>query len=188
LKKRTKKRLFTPYTVIASAIRQSQKVFWFFFSKKNHFLLLLASCSAPPPPPPPTVVNLTISAAPDVNPGPNGHGAPVTLRLYQLASASGFGNAEFFALYNADAATLGSDIIKRDDVILAPSQTVHKTLTPRDDVKSLGAFAGYRNFQAAAWRASTDIPPHQTTNVTITAGAAGIALKAVTLPPAKPGS
>jgi type VI secretion system protein VasD len=135
------------------------------------------------------VVNLTISASADVNPGPDGHGAPVTLRLYQLASASGFGNAEFFALYHADAATLGSDIAKRDDIILAPSQTVKKMLTPRDDVKSLGVFAGYRDFQAASWRASTDIPPHQTTNVTITAGAAGIVLKAATLPPpAKPGS
>ena len=151
---------------------------------------VLASCAAPPPPPPPpTVINVTITASPDVNPGPDGRGAPVTLRLYQLASASGFGNAEFFPLFNADAATLGNDIVKRDDVILAPSQTVKKTLMPRDDVKSLGVFAGYRNFQQATWRASADIPPHQTTNVTITAGAAGIVLKATTLPPpAKPAS
>ncbi len=189
MKKRTKKLLSLGYTVVANTIRQCPKVFWFFSSKESCLLLLLVSCAAPPPPPPPTIVSLTISASPDVNPGPDGHGAPVTLRLYQLGSASGFGNAEFFALYNADAATLGSDLAKRDDVILAPMQTVKKTLTPRDDVKSLGVFAGYRNFQAAAWRASTDIPPHQTTNVTITAGAAGIVLKAVTLPPPpKPGS
>jgi type VI secretion system protein VasD len=177
------------YALDARAIRQSQKVFWFFFSKKNCLLLFVAACSSPPPPPPPTVVNLSISASADVNPGPDGRGAPVTLRLYQLASASGFGNAEFFALYNADAATLGADIVKRDDVVLAPSQTVTKTLTPRDDVKALGVFAGYRAFQQAAWRASADIPPHMTTNVTITAGATGIVLKAVTLPPPpKPGS
>jgi type VI secretion system protein VasD len=150
----------------------------------------MASCAPPPPPPPPpTVVNITLRAAADVNPGLDGHGAPVTVRLYQLSSASGFGNAEFFPLYNADAATLGTDIIKRDDVILAPLQTVMKTIAPRDDVKSFGVFAGYRDFQHEAWRGSVDIPPHQTTNVSIAAGAAGIVVKAVTLPPpAKPGA
>jgi type VI secretion system protein VasD len=150
----------------------------------------LAGCAAPPPPPPPpTVVNLTLSATPRVNPGPDGRGAPVTVRLYQLASSSGFGNAEFFPLLNTDAATLGNDLVKRDDVILAPSQTVTKTLTPRDDVKSIGLFAAYRDFQQASWRAVTDIPPHQTTMITVTADAGGIVLKAAPAPaPAKPGS
>jgi type VI secretion system protein VasD len=150
-------------------------------------VICLAACAAPPPPP--TIVHLTIAATAQVNPGPDGRGAPVTLRIYQLASSSGFSNAEFFPLLNADAATLGADIVKRDDVILAPSQTVTKTLTPRDDVKSLGVFAAYRAFQQAAWRAFTDIPPHQTTNITITADASGIVLKAAPAPPpAKPGS
>ncbi len=149
----------------------------------------LSTCAAPPPPPPPTIVNVTLNAAADVNPGPDGRGAPLTVRLYQLSSASGFGNAEFFPLFNADAATLGTDIVKRDDVILAPRQTATKNLTPRDDVKSLGVFAGYRDFQHANWRGSVDIPPHQTTNVTITAGAAGLVVKAATLPPPpKPGA
>lgn len=152
--------------------------------------LVLASCGgAPPPPPPPTVVHLTLSASADVNPGPDGKGAPVTLRVYQLASASGFGNAEFFPLYNADAATLGADLIKRDDVILGPGATVTKTLSPRDDVKSIGIFGGYRDFQHTAWRASTDIAAHQTTDVTVTASATGLTLKAKTQPPPpKPGS
>jgi type VI secretion system protein VasD len=188
LEKRTKKLLSLEHFLIVRATRQRPKVFWCFFSKKNCFLLFLASCASAPPPPPPTVIHLTISAGPLVNPGPDGRGAPVTLRLYQLSSASGFGNAEFFALYTADAATLGSDIARRDDVILAPSQTVTKTLSPRADVTSLGVFAGYRDFQRAAWRAVADIAPHQTTNVTITAGAAGIVLQAAALPPpAQPG-
>jgi len=151
--------------------------------------LAMASCAAPPPPPPPTIVNITLNASADVNPGPDGRGAPLTVRLYQLSSASGFGNAEFFPLYNADAATLGTDIVKRDDVILAPRQTATKSLTPRDEVKSLGVFAGYREFQHADWRGSVDIPPHLTTNVTVTAGASGVIVKSITLPPPpKPGS
>ena len=148
----------------------------------------LAGCAGPPPPPPPTVVNITMAAAADANPTTEGQGAPVAMRVYQLASQAGFTGAEFFPLYNADAATLGTDLVKRDDFILAPGQTKTTILTPRDDVKSVGLFAGYRDFQHSAWRAAADIPPHQTTNLTVTAGHDGIAIKAVTLPPAKSGS
>ncbi len=144
----------------------------------------LASCAAPPPkPPPPTVVNISLQAAATSNAGTNGQGAPVTLRIYQLGSAAGFGNAEFFPLYNADAATLGTDLLKRDDIILAPKQMVTKTLTLKDDAKSIGVFAGLRAFQTATWRASADIPPHQTTNLTITVDATGVKMEAKTLPP-----
>ncbi len=144
----------------------------------------LASCAPPPPPPPPpTVVNISMTAAANSNAGVDGQGAPVTLRVYQLGSAAGFGNAEFFPLYNTDAATLGTDLIKRDDTILAPKQTVAKTLTLKDDVKSIGIFAGLRAFQTATWRASADIPPHQTTDLTITVDPTGVKMQAKTQPP-----
>jgi type VI secretion system protein VasD len=148
--------------------------------------LLLAGCAGPPPPPPPTVVNISMTAAANANPDTDGKGAPVSLRVYQLGSQAGFVGAEFFPLYNTDAATLGTDLVKRDDFILAPGATKTTTLTPRDDVKSIGVFAAYRDFQHATWRAAADIPPHQVTNITVTAGHDGITLKAVTLPPAKP--
>ncbi len=151
-------------------------------------LAALAGCAAPPPPPPPTLVNVTMTAAADANPTPTGQGAPVDLRIYQLGSQAGFSNAEFFPLYHQDATTLGADLVKRDDFILAPGQSKTVSLTPRDDVKAIGVFAGYRDFQHAAWRAAADIPAHQTTNLTITAGHDGIALKTATLPPQKPGA
>lgn len=151
-------------------------------------LAALAGCAAPPPPPPPTVVNITMKADSNANPGPNGQGAPVALRIYQLGSEAGFKGAEFFPLYNKDQATLGSDLVKRDDFILAPGQTQTTTVTPRDDVKAVGVFAGYRDFQHATWRATAAIPPHRTTTLTITAGHDGITLQAVTLPPQKAGT
>ena len=55
-------------------------------------LLVLAGC-APPPPPPPTVVNVRASAAADANATPDGKGAPVAIRVYQLASKAGFEGA-----------------------------------------------------------------------------------------------
>ena len=149
------------------------------------FVIALTSCAAPPPPPPPTVVKISLAAASDANPGPDGQGAPVTLRVYQLASSAGFGNAEFFPLYNADAATLGADLLKRDDVVLAPGQTRDLTLMPRDDVKFLGVFAGLRDYQGAQWRGAVDVAPHQTTLVTVTASRNGVSLVAKPLPAPK---
>jgi len=151
-------------------------------------LAALSACGGAPPPPPPTLVNLTLKAGADANPGPDGTGAPVVLRVYQLGSQAGFTNAEFYPLYNSDSATLGQDLVKRDDYPLAPGQTKTVALTPNDPVKAIGVFAGLRDFAHATWRAAADIPAHQTTNVTVTVTRAGLSLKAQTLPPPKPPS
>ncbi len=103
--------------------------------------------------------------------------------MYQLASATGFGNAEFFALYKADATTLGADIVHRDDLALNPGDTKTLTLSPTDQVKSIGFFAGLRDFSQATWRATADVPPHLTTNITVIIGKAGLDVSAKTLPP-----
>ena len=151
-------------------------------------IAVVAGCASPPPPVPPTVVKISLSAAADVNPGPDGQGAPVTIRVYQLASASAFGNAEFFPLYNADAATLGADMVKRHDLVLAPGQARTLTLTPRDDAKAIGVFAGLRDVTSAQWRAAADIAPHVTTDVTVTASRTGVVLAARPEPQQKAGS
>lgn len=150
----------------------------------------LAACGGPPPPPPlpPTVVELTLTATADVNSTESGQGAPVVVRIYQLGSATAFGNAEFFQLFNKDSEFLKSDLVKRDDFILAPGQTKTATLMPSDSVKAIGVFAAYRDFQRATWRGTADIPPHQTTRVTVTAGASGITMKSEQVPPPKTGS
>lgn len=158
--------------------------FWYLAAS---FLLALSGCaSPPPPPPPPTIVSLQIAAGRDINPSPGGTAAPVVLRIYQLSSAAGFGNAEFFPLYNADATTLGADIVKREDFQLTPGGSKSVSLSPGDTVKSIGFFAGLRDFQNATWRASADIPPHQTTTIKVTLDHAGVAVMAKTLPPPAP--
>lgn len=147
------------------------------------FTASLAGCGAPPPPPPPTVITLTLAASPDVNQTVAGQGAPVALRVYQLASTSAFTGAEFFQLYSQDQATLGPDLIKRDDIIVAPGATASITLTPLDTVKAIGVFAAYRDYGAVVWRVSMPVAPHKTTTATVTAGHVGLALPP---PPAGP--
>jgi type VI secretion system protein VasD len=137
-------------------------------------LLGAAGCSSPPPPPPPTVVNVQANAALDTN------------RIYQLGSKSGFAGAEFFPLYKADTATLGPDLIKKDEFLLIPGGSKSLTLAPTDAVHAVGVFAAFRDFQNMSWRASADIPAHQTTTLTVTMDRTGVKLDVKSVKPASP--
>ncbi|HSU05904.1 MAG TPA: type VI secretion system lipoprotein TssJ [Acetobacteraceae bacterium] len=142
-------------------------------------LLLLtgfAGCSAPPPPP--TEVDLSLSASADVNPTASGEAAPIVVRVYQLASTSGFEGAEFFQLFNQDQAVLKTDLVKKDEFVLAPGQKKTTTLMPTDQVTALGILAAYRDFQHEKWRATVPVPAHKTTVVTATIGHDGVVAKA----------
>ncbi len=138
---------------------------------------LVGACAAPPPPPPPpTIVQAKLVAAKDVNPTQGGAAAPVVVRVYQLASAAGFEKAEFFRLLNADTATLGPDLIKKDEYLMAPGTTKEESMTLPDRVKAIGVIAAYREFQSKTWRITIPAVPNKTTPVTITAGASGLAV------------
>jgi type VI secretion system protein VasD len=141
-------------------------------------ILSAAGCSSPPPPPPPTVVNLTLTSGPDANPTASGQGAPVVMRVYQLSSPAGFEKAEFFRLLNQDSATLGSDIVKKDEFLLPPGGTKTLNLSPAPTVKSIGVFAAYREFRDVTWRGTADVPPNKTTEVTVKADAKGVTVAA----------
>ncbi len=147
----------------------------------------LAAC-APPPPPPPTVVNVSLTASKDVNPTPGGQGTPLQITVYQLGSDAAFGSAEFFQLFSQDAATLKTDLVKKDQYILAPGQTKTATINPLDTVTAIGIFAAYQNYQAATWRAVVSVAPHKTTTITVQAGAKGIVVTTDPASALKPGS
>ncbi len=155
-------------------------------------LLALVGCSKPPPPPPPpappppTTVSMTITAAGDANATPQGQGAPVAVRIYQLASRSAFDGAEFYRLYNSDAATLGPDLIKKDELLLIPGTSKSLSLDPADPVHVIGVFAAYSDFQNVTWRAAADVPAHQATTIIVTANRSGISLAATSVKPAGP--
>jgi type VI secretion system protein VasD len=148
-------------------------------------LLLASGCSSPPPPPPPpTVVNVQASATATANATPQGQGAPVIIRIYQLASKSSFEGAQFFPIFNQDSATLGPDLVKKDEFLLAPGASKSITLAPPDNVHAIGVFAAYRDFQNVTWRADADIATHQTTTITLTADRGGIKVQAASTKPA----
>ena len=141
-------------------------------------LMVLAGCGGPPPPPPPTVVNATLTASADAN-----GGAPVAVRVYQLVSPAGFVGAEFFPLFDKDAATLKADLVKRDDLLLAPNQTQTLAITPPDRAHAIGVFAAFRDYEHAAWHSVVDIPANQTSTLSVSVTKAGVMAK---IEPAKP--
>ena len=145
-------------------------------------MALLSGCAAPPPPPP-TVINLTLNATADTNPTTDNAGAPIATRAYQLTSAANFNGAEFFQIFNADAATLKTDIVKREDFLLAPSASKTEKIMPDSTVKSIGIFAAYRSFQAVTWRGSADVVANKINNITVTFGHDGVAIVSETVTP-----
>ncbi len=150
-------------------------------------VLALANCAPPPPPPtPPTIAYVQINTTSDVNGMPGAPGAPIALRVYQLASSDAFTGAEFYPLYNSDKVTLGADLLKKDEMVLKPSDTKLMNLTPSDQVKTIAVFGAYAAFGTVIWRVSADMPAHQTTTFTITASSAGLKLVATPGKPAVP--
>ncbi len=100
----------------------------------------------------PVRLDASIEAAKNLNPDPGGRASPVVVRVYQLRSAGNFENADFFSLYDQEAATLGPDLVSRDELELTPggSQTIAKDLDPA--TRYIGVLAAFRDLESARWR------------------------------------
>ena len=143
-------------------------------------LALLAGCASPPPPVAPTIVNATIDASADTN-----GGAPVAVRVYQLVSSAAFNGAQFFPLFDKDAATLKDDLVKRDNLLLPPGQSRTIVLQPEDRAHVVGVFVALRDYEHATWHAVADIPAHKTSTLTVAVTKAGVSLMIEPVPLAK---
>jgi type VI secretion system protein VasD len=138
-------------------------------------MMTLAGCGSPPPPPPaPTVADIRLTVSNDANATQSGEGAPIIVRVYQLASTTGFEQAEFFRLLDADARTLGSDLVKKEEYLLAPGTKKSIAATVPESVTAIGVFAAYREFLTKPWRVTVPVPPHKTTPVAVEITAAGL--------------
>ncbi len=128
----------------------------------------LSACGGAPPPPPPTVAAVTVTAAADANPDAGGNGAPVAVRVYQLASTAAFEQADFFQLYNNDQAVLGADLLGRDEVTITPGGTQQLVKDLKPGVTAIGVVAAFRDIQHANWRATAVPPANKTTAIAVT--------------------
>lgn len=146
----------------------------------------LVSCGGdpPPPPPPPTLLNLTITAAPDVNPDPNGRASPIALRIYTLRAPGGLRSAEFRLLWDSEADVLGNDLVRRSALMLRPGEVRVVTAELPQDVNYIGLAAAYRDIGAAEWTGL--VPVERNTTMQVYALLQSLRLW-VTLAPPAPG-
>ncbi len=132
---------------------------------------LLVACAAPPPPPPKvTSVAGSIEAAAQLNPSANRRPSPMLLRIYELKSAAAFNSADFMALYQADQATLGAEMIGREELMLSPGDARPYSKTLDAETRFIGVVGAYRDLERATWRALVPVQPGVKQNLTIRAG------------------
>jgi len=140
-------------------------------------VLVLGGCAEKKPSP--TVISLAVSAALDINPNAQGRASPVVLRIYQLASPAAFAEADFFQLFEQDAAILGKDMIARDEIIVTPGAAQKLSFEAAPDVRHVGVVAAYRETETSVWRATADIVPEKINSYAVQINALAVSLTKV---------
>ena len=134
-------------------------------------VLSVVGCRKPPPvvapaPAPITIVaapeaktktSMTLTATADINPNDARRPSPIVVRVYQLRTDAAFTSASFRALYDDEKATLGAELITRDEYELGPNERREVEVTLATDTRFVGAIAAFWNTDAE-WRALTAVP------------------------------
>ena len=94
----------------------------------------------------------------DLNPDPGGRPSPVVVRVYQLRSPGAFDSADFFALYDNEIATLGQNLITREEFELQPGESREYNTELDLATKYLGVIAAFRDLENARWRSLLKLP------------------------------
>ena len=132
--------------------------------------LMLAGCN-----PGPGALNVSAQAAPGMNPGPDGSDRPLTLSILQLKGSAAFDGADFYALQNA-AGALGADLLKADQIVLAPGATASKVIGLEPGATVIGIVAGYRDPAGKVFRAKTAAPTKGNAGIVVKVGPGGLSV------------
>lgn len=137
--------------------------------------LLMAGCASKPVV---TPVSLTLTAAADANPDARGRASPLTVRVYALKTPGAFEGADFFSLFEKDQATLGAELVQREEMLLRPGESKKLDLTLPADAKAIGVMAAFRDLDRARWREVRAVKPGQAQVLNVTFGARQIRVDA----------
>lgn len=129
-------------------------------------VLALAGCASGPPPAP--NLALTITGGANQNPDPSGKPASVAVQIYQLSSTGKFMQADVFALINRAQATLGTDELGSEQVLVAPGQTVTVAHPLKMGTNALGIAVLFRDIDHATWRLTAPVPTTGTVTLKLT--------------------
>jgi type VI secretion system protein VasD len=101
---------------------------------------------------------LTIIAGDRLN-ASAGQGRPVQVRLYQLKSDARLQSAKFEDVWQNDAATLATDLVKVDEYTVFPGETKSVKVTRSPDAQNLAAVALFREPQGKSWFLTYELAP-----------------------------
>lgn len=120
----------------------------------------LAGCSSKKKKVDEEIKAVTVHVVPtaDANPDDGGRPSPVVLRIYQLRENSPFAQADFFALYNDEQATLAASLVAKEERVLLPGQEQKFEMPVSGETRYFGAIAAYRDVRNARWRAIVERP------------------------------
>lgn len=137
--------------------------------------LALGGCFGKKPPGPARLEVSTV-AGKDLNPDASGRASPLVVRIYALRSLTEFDKADFFALYEKDEQILAADLVKRDELILKPGDTLSMQREFAPDVHYVAVVGAFRDIVKATWRATAGVTPNSKGKMTITAGAKSVSI------------
>jgi type VI secretion system protein VasD len=103
-------------------------------------------------------VKAAVTAAEDLNPDYQGRPSPVNIIVFQLVSADAFSNADFFSLFEPEAAVLGGDMLARTQMLLKPGESREWVAEFSKETRFVGVIAAYRDIENAQWRAIVALP------------------------------
>lgn len=130
-------------------------------------IVVLGACGSAPSP---TLIELTIVAAPDVNPDPSGRPSPIFVRFYQLGATGAFETADYFQLHDKDAAILGPSLLDRQELPFTPGTSQKLAITAKPGTTALGVVAAYRDIDRAQWRADAPVATGKKTKLQVQVG------------------
>lgn len=134
-------------------------------------LATTAGCLSPQP----GALTISATGSSGMNPGPGGADRPVTLTLVQLRATGAFDAADFFALQDP-AGALGGDLVKADQITLAPGGSASKVIELDLSTTAIGVIAGFRDPAGRTFRARVSISPTSNAAYSITVGPSGVIL------------
>lgn len=126
---------------------------------------------------PPTVV-LFFEASDDLNPDAQGRPSPVVLRIYALDGDEIFNGAEFFSLYQDDAAILGDSLTSVREIELVPGQSLE--FGPESfevDTDHVAVMVAYRDLDNAKWRSSFPVEADKKTKIDVNVGKLSVTME-----------
>jgi type VI secretion system protein VasD len=130
--------------------------------------LFIAGCASKPVV---TPVSITLVAGADANPDARGRASPLTVRVYALKSPGPFEGADFFSLFEKDQATLGAELVQREEMLLRPGESKKLDLVLPADAKAIAVMAAFRDLDRARWREVRPVTPGQAQTLTVNFGA-----------------